>query len=241
MLHACPTEGVAEVGGTGRYCVYIVVRGGFECPPEFPSRVELDSGVVCGDREHDDASDLPDDVCRHFIEACGDRIDGGPSDGGPIDAGPRDGGPACFAPHDPGNECAPAFPDPVGGPVERADGVGPASDPTRLVAEDEVLPLQCDTDGLFVELVLDPRAYGDSFTCTLVWARLTGPTLGTVETVRDPNRTMLSDGADSSYRLDVRVAGPTDPRPDPTEPVLLEVFTQTDSRYEVFSRTIRLD
>lgn len=82
LLIACSSSSVRPIecgeGGTfhsdevGRYCAYIVVRGGFECPFELAHAVPLDAGRVCTDRTDARPEDLPPEVCRDFADrTCG--------------------------------------------------------------------------------------------------------------------------------------------------------------------------
>ena len=54
-----------EVDGI-RYCVVngpIVIEGGFDCPPDLPTRVEGPTGVACTDSSTSDPTELPGDAC----------------------------------------------------------------------------------------------------------------------------------------------------------------------------------
>jgi hypothetical protein len=82
VIAGCSSSSVRPVecgeGGTfhsdevGRYCAYIVVRGGFECPFELVHNVPIGAGRVCTDWSEARAESLPPDVCRDFADrTCG--------------------------------------------------------------------------------------------------------------------------------------------------------------------------
>ncbi len=61
-------EGVTYVEtDTARYCVAVVVRGGFECPAELPYQLDIGDGAVCS-AERIEVKDLPDVICIEFAE-----------------------------------------------------------------------------------------------------------------------------------------------------------------------------
>lgn len=88
LLSGCGSadEGGLECGDDGeyvetdvaRYCAYIVVVGGFDCPPQLAHRIDFpDGAVVCSDAPGD-REDLPEEVCRHLGDRCGTSLgDGG--------------------------------------------------------------------------------------------------------------------------------------------------------------------
>lgn len=93
--NVCGPDGESFSDDVGAYCAYIVVRGGFTCPPGFEHRIDLpDGSLVCADRPAT-PEELPLDLCTHLgigsAEGCGaGGSDGGAGDAG--DAGPVDGG-----------------------------------------------------------------------------------------------------------------------------------------------------
>ena len=67
----CPPDGTGFHEGTGLYCAYGVVIGGFrECPRGLPNRFDFpDGSFVCSDRAIGSAADIPASVCLH-LPAC---------------------------------------------------------------------------------------------------------------------------------------------------------------------------
>lgn len=61
----CPPDGTGFANGTGLYCAYGVVIGGFrECPMGLPNRFNFpDGSFVCSDQPLGSSSAIPDDVC----------------------------------------------------------------------------------------------------------------------------------------------------------------------------------
>ena len=68
---ACPPDGSGFHEGTGLYCAYGVVIGGFrECPMGLPNRFDFpDGSFVCSDRPIGSRDAIPDDVCAR-LTAC---------------------------------------------------------------------------------------------------------------------------------------------------------------------------
>ena len=97
----CGDHGELFADDVGRYCAYIVVIGGFECPAGLPFRIEIEDAAVCADRDVD-RDGLPADVCRHLGDRCdragttdgGVALDGGPA-GGSDGSSPTDGAMGC--------------------------------------------------------------------------------------------------------------------------------------------------
>lgn len=76
----CGHDGEYVEADGGRWCAYIVIIGGFDCPPELPFRIDFGDAFVCADRDVP-PEDVPDAVCRHLGDRC--HRDGGmPDDGG---------------------------------------------------------------------------------------------------------------------------------------------------------------
>lgn len=94
-------DGAGEVVGAdgARFCVVetrAVIEGGITCPPELPSEVLLEEGLVCTS-EPTDAEDLPPEVCAALggctpREPIPDADAGGVPDGGTADAEAADPG-----------------------------------------------------------------------------------------------------------------------------------------------------
>lgn len=61
----CPPDGTGFANGTGLYCAYGVVIGGFrECPRGLPNRFDFpDGSFVCSDQPIGSRDAIPDDVC----------------------------------------------------------------------------------------------------------------------------------------------------------------------------------
>jgi len=96
----CGNGGSYVESGGGRWCAYVVITGGFDCPTELPYRIDFDSGFVCTDTMSD-PEDVPDPVCMRLPSGCTRRSgDGGALDGGAADSGiasDAGGGTACGA------------------------------------------------------------------------------------------------------------------------------------------------
>ena len=155
----CGEGGDYYEDGLGRYCAYVVIRSGFQCPPALRTRFDFAGGAVCSDLPVGaDAGELPPQVCRYFGTAeCGDPstnpdagFPGGPTTGS--DAGAQF---ACVSSLD----CAPGFacvdstclPLVLDAGRPSSDGgfgfdAGARSDSgvDGAVPESPVIPLECD-------------------------------------------------------------------------------------------------
>lgn len=69
----------------------VTVSDDFECPPEFPYRLDIENGVVCS-AEPIKVDDLPEEVCS-ALGVCSGDVDGGPAPDGAVEV-VYDGGPA---------------------------------------------------------------------------------------------------------------------------------------------------
>lgn len=101
---ACPPDGTGTNTGTGLYCAYGVVVGGFRgCPTGMPNRFDFpDGSFVCSDRPIGSRDAIPDEVCR-LLPACSSE----PADVGTPDGGMPDGG-GMMCPAEGRVECAAA-------------------------------------------------------------------------------------------------------------------------------------
>jgi hypothetical protein len=91
----CPPDGTGFNEGTGLYCAYGVVVGGFRnCPTDLPNRFDFaDGSFVCSSRPIGSRDAIPDAVCA-ALTACSSAGDAGSSDAGSSDAGLPDVGPS---------------------------------------------------------------------------------------------------------------------------------------------------
>jgi hypothetical protein len=89
----CPPDGTGFNEGTGLYCAYGVVVGGFRnCPTDLPNRFDFaDGSFVCSSRPIGSRDAIPDAVCA-ALTACSSAGDAGSSDAGSSDAGSSDAG-----------------------------------------------------------------------------------------------------------------------------------------------------
>jgi hypothetical protein len=87
---ACPPDGTGFSDGTGLYCAYGVVVGGFRnCPSDLPNRFDFDDGsFVCSDRPIGSREMIPSRVCE-ALPACrmASPLDAGATDAASFDAG----------------------------------------------------------------------------------------------------------------------------------------------------------
>ena len=97
----CGDEGRYSEDDVGRYCSYIVVRGGFTCPAALEHALPVGTGMVCTDVRDATPESIPSDACAGLSDPrCG------------IDAL------SCAEPTLATSvvNCAPAFPEPVDPP-----------------------------------------------------------------------------------------------------------------------------
>lgn len=76
----CGGDGELVTVGTGRYCAYVVIEGGFTCPASMGFRFDLPDLTVCSDQDHG-VDDIPPIVCQRVGRRCDSTID----DGGAVD------------------------------------------------------------------------------------------------------------------------------------------------------------
>ena len=83
----CPPDGTGFANGTGLYCAYGVVIGGFrECPMGLPNRFDFpDGSFVCSDQPIGSRDAIPDDVCARLTACAG--ADAGTLDVGSVSSG----------------------------------------------------------------------------------------------------------------------------------------------------------
>jgi hypothetical protein len=72
----CPPDGTGFNEGTGLYCAYGVVVGGFRnCPTDLPNRFDFaDGSFVCSSRPIGSRGDIPEPVCRMLAACAGERV-----------------------------------------------------------------------------------------------------------------------------------------------------------------------
>lgn len=76
----CAGGNVVDVGAD-RYCAYLVVEGGFECPAAAPYKYSFESGIACAPTALD-PGDLPETLCMMFSQPCSEADGPFDADGG---------------------------------------------------------------------------------------------------------------------------------------------------------------
>lgn len=191
----CGDDGRYSEDEVGRYCSYIVVRGGFMCPAALEYGVPVGTGMVCTDVRDATPESIPPVACAGLSD---------PRCGTATLACAEPTRPPAFA------DCAPAFPEPRGivGPWDR-DMLDVDTD--AVLEDGDTLKVGTRPDGsLGASVAMRPRS---SFVCHQVDASVIASdgtevttVIGQVLTSGDPGRYVFTFGVPGVGPATVRLS-----------------------------------
>jgi len=179
----CGDGGSYSEDDVGRYCSYIVVRGGFTCPPALANAVPVGTGMVCTDLREPTPERLPPTACEGLDDPrCGTASR------------------ACAGPTRETEylSCSPGFPDPAFPPGEWTRDLLDVD--TELALEDgDRLVVGTQPDGSLGASVA-MRTEGAGFVCSFIEIAAIGSDGSEVQTIIGSALTSRSDAGPGGSR-----------------------------------------